>query len=107
MHEEHFVFRKDIGTDNALSNTVNEIETVIANEQYVMVVFLDIKGAFDNVTTSAIMKSMINHGVPITIQRWYKNYLDNRFSESAIGLERGRCKNNKGCPQGGVTSATW
>ena len=94
MHEKQFAFRKDIGTDNALSNTVNEIEKGIANQEYVMVVFLDIKGAFDNVTTSAIMKSMINHGVPIMIQKWYKNYLDNRFSESAIGLERGRCKNS-------------
>ena len=62
------------------TNTVNENEKGIANQEYVMVVFLNIKGAFDDVTTPALMKAMINHGVPIMIQTWYKNYLNNSLS---------------------------
>ena len=39
--------------------------------QYVIVVLLDIKGAFDNITTDAINKSMIDSQIPDTIRKWY------------------------------------
>ena len=107
MHRNQFAFRKDMGTDNALSNTVNEIERGLANNEYVILVLLDIKGAFDNVNTAAIITAMENHGIPDTIQRWYTKFLQNRYSETTIGLQKGRCKNNRGFPQGGVTSAPW
>ena len=38
MHKNQFAFRKDMGTDNALSNTVNEIESGLANNEYVILV---------------------------------------------------------------------
>jgi hypothetical protein len=58
MHEVPFGFVKGRSTEHALSATVNEIEKGLHGKEFVFATLLDIKGAFDNIKTSAIIKAM-------------------------------------------------
>ena len=69
-----------------------------------IVIDLDIKGAFDNVSTEAVIKAMENKRVEQNIIDWYGDYLHNRTCESTLGGSTKIVKLNKGCPQGGVAS---
>lgn len=103
-HKDQFAFQKDLGTDHALSKTVNEIERGLFKMEFVMVILLDIKGAFDNILPNAINQSMIDSNIPELIRAWYYNYLTNRDCESSLGKSTTRAVLKKGCPQGAVLS---
>jgi hypothetical protein len=63
MHEDQFGFMKGKSTEHALSATVNEIEKGFHKKECVVVTLLDIKGPFDNIKPSAIIKAMRKQGV--------------------------------------------
>jgi hypothetical protein len=56
MHEDQFGFVKGRSTEHALSATVNKIEKGLHEKEFVVATLLDIKGAFDNIKPSAIIK---------------------------------------------------
>jgi hypothetical protein len=78
MYEDQFGFMKGISTEHALSATVNEIEKGFHKKEFVVVTLLDIKGAFDNIKTSDIIKAMRKQGVRHKVCKWYKHYLTNQ-----------------------------
>jgi retron-type reverse transcriptase len=63
MHEDQFGFVKGRSTEHALSATVKEIEKGLHEKEFVVATLLDIKGAFDNIKSSAIIKAMKKQGV--------------------------------------------
>jgi hypothetical protein len=79
LHDNQFAFRKGRSTEHALSKTVNYIETHTDKvNSYVVGVFMDIRGAFDNISTESIREAMAKHDVDEIIQSWYGHYLENR-----------------------------
>ena len=64
MHEQQYAFQKGKSTDVAISRTVTELERGTMQYDYIVAVFLDIKGAFDNLSYDAQIKAMENHNVP-------------------------------------------
>ena len=104
LHHQQFAFQKDKGTDNALSNTVNLIEEGLLQKQYVIAVFLDIKGAFDNITPQAISKALDDCRIPTSIKNWYMNLLRNRNCECTIGNNTVEAILKTGITQGSVLS---
>jgi hypothetical protein len=78
MHKNQHAFRKNNSCDIAVSRVVNFIEKSIFNGQFTLGVFLDIQGAFDNVSTNSIKEGMEAHGFPPEITHWYLNYIQNR-----------------------------
>ena len=104
FHREQFAFQKDKGTDHALSATIDSMEKGLGQNEFMIVIFLDIQGAFDNITPDAILQSMIDSNFPEPIRNWYYNLLTNREGECKLG----QCTKNavlvRGCPQGGVLS---
>ena len=104
LHWKQFAFQKDKGTDNALSNTVDSIEQGLLNHQFVIVVFLDIKGAFDNIKPTAILKAMEDCNIPRNIRNWYFNLLTNRNCECTIGNHTVEAVLKTGMTQGSVLS---
>ena len=96
--------RRQRSTDSALTNMVGYIESALQRDEFAMVVFLDIKGAFDNVNTLSVVQGMEEKGVEEHIVKWYKHYLQNRqISVDVNGVTEQRqllC----GTPQGGVLS---
>ena len=61
----------------ALSIMVDNIKSTIRQGQYPLGVFLDIEGAFDNLSSQAIASGMNSHCFPTYISKWLKKYLDN------------------------------
>ena len=66
--------------------------------------FLDIEGAFDNITNDALLQGMESHKIPEHIISWYKHYLFNRTCFSTLGNETIERKIAKGTPQKGILS---
>jgi hypothetical protein len=71
--------RKDHCTENALSHMVDRIERAMIEKQAALVVFLDIKGAFDNLHSEVIAHGMCKHDIDEDIILWLQNYLDHRY----------------------------
>jgi hypothetical protein len=78
MHEYQFGFVKGRSTEHALSATVNEIEKGLHEKEFFVATLLDIKGAFDNINPSAIIKVMKKQGVRQKVCNMYHQYLTNR-----------------------------
>ena len=69
-----------------------------------MGVFLDIQGAFDNVSAKAIKQSMEKRGLPKPLIKWYDHYVGNRrlqVDHNGVQITRYLVR---GTPQGGVLS---
>jgi hypothetical protein len=58
MHKRQQAFRKGHSYDDSLTGTVNTIEHAMHNGQLAVTVFLYIHGAFDNITSDAIVLAM-------------------------------------------------
>ena len=54
LHKNQYGFRKARSTDSALTSFVGRIEYALLNNEYALAVFLDIQGAYDNLTNGAI-----------------------------------------------------
>ena len=59
---------------------VNKLEKAVLQGGMALGVFIDIKGAFDNLSTQAAIKGMKSHNFPARIDRMVLHYLLNRGS---------------------------
>jgi ribonuclease HI len=105
MHKNQFGFRKGRSTEHALCTAVDTIEKGMNRGQYVLGVFCDISGAFDNVSFSSITTAMLKRGVAPCLVAWYEHFLRNRTVTSSLGSSTATVRPGKGAPQGGVLSA--
>ena len=103
-HDRQYAFRKNRSTENALSNSINSIERHMENGEFCIAIYLDIKGAFDNVTTDAIVRAMSKKKLDYEIINWYEDYLRHRTCESTLGGSKVRVQLTRGSPQGGCAS---
>ena len=104
MSVDQHGFRKGHSTATAISSLVDKIEMNIFRDNYALGVFLDIEGAFDNVTTEKVIAAMKRKNFPATIIRWYSHYLKNRCSFSTCSDGNVTRQLVKGTPQGGIMS---
>jgi ribonuclease HI len=104
MHDNQHAFRKNHSCDIALSRVVGHIEKSILNGQYTLGVFLDIQGAFDNITIDSLESGMKAHGFPTQMTSWYINYMRTRSCQSTLFDSTIVRFLTKGTPQGGVFS---
>ena len=104
LHPRQFAFRKNMSTGNALSESINSIEKNLLWGRFVIAIYLDIRGAFDNVRTRAIIRALKNRGVESTVLNMYEYYLENRTCEATLGGSKCLAKLNQGTPQGGPGS---
>jgi hypothetical protein len=63
MQEDQFGFVKGRSTEHALLATVTKVKRGLHKKECVTTTLLDIKGAFDNIKPSAIIKAMKKQGV--------------------------------------------
>ena len=102
--ERQFGFRKGVSTETALHKVVHRIERRIAQKGYVLGTFLDIEGAFDNVSFEAISKSLHDSPIDASTAGWITNMVSNRYVTIEHKNVKKRIKVKRGCPQGGVLS---
>ena len=97
-------FRERMSTDTALTTVVDKIEQGLLNKEITVAVFLDIKGAFDNIKIDYALEEMRHKGVEEEICSWYGKYLLNRNSTIELNDYRNRFGIDRGLPQGGNLS---
>jgi retron-type reverse transcriptase len=79
LNKNQHDFRKGHCTENALSHMTDSIERAMDDKKVALVVYLDIKGAFDNLATNVIVHGMNKHDVDDNITKRLKEYLDSRY----------------------------
>ena len=84
LNVNQHAFRKGSSCDSALSDMVNDIEKSIHRDEYALGVFLDITGAFDNLSLEAAEQGMEQAGFDPTIRAWYSHYLHNRQATADV-----------------------
>jgi ribonuclease HI len=104
MHKNQHAFRRGHSTEIPLSELTHYVEQAFVNKEYVISVFLDIIGAFNNVSHEAIVTSMKKHNFPDDILEWYSNYTCNRTVEFNAGNKIFTRYLIDGFAQGGILS---
>eukprot|EP00116_Pleurobrachia_bachei_P001451 sb/3461713/ len=79
IHPLQFGFTPGRGTDQAISALVTKIEGALHKREIAACIFLDIKGAFDQVNKSQLIKSLGEHGCPKEICNIFRTFLDHRI----------------------------
>ena len=69
MHPNQHAFRMGRSCDSAITHAVNYIEHGLENGEKVLGVFLDIKGAFNNIKTNPAIKCLTQQGIPSWIPK--------------------------------------
>ena len=75
LHKNQHGFRKARSTDSALTSFVGRIEYAFLNNEYALAVFLDIQGAFDNLTNGAIIRALRARGCDELFINWILDFL--------------------------------
>jgi hypothetical protein len=71
-----------------------------------MTIFVDVRGAFDNVWWPALIRNLRNRGIPHEMLVMLKSYLTDREVEFTQGDVTVRKQTTKGCLQGSVLGPT-
>ena len=97
-------FKKGASTESAIHHLTRRIEDGMINNQDSIGIFLDIEGAFDNISFRAIKEGLIEAGIPPTIARWIFAITSNRTITLSYSGESITRRATKGSAQGGVLS---
>lgn len=104
LSQSQHAYVKGKSVETALHSVVSSIEYGMENKIYTLAAFIDIEGAFNNVTTSAIRKGLREIGTEDYVINWITYVLENRTIISELGESTRRRNVNRGTPQGGVIS---
>jgi hypothetical protein len=107
IHRNQHAFRKGHSTDIALNKVVNKIEASLFKKEFCVGVFLDIEGAYDNITPDSIITAMHKLHIPDPIIHWFQQYMQHRTCEYTIGGDIFDRELTTGVTQGGVSSPTF
>ncbi len=84
LNVNQHAFHKGSSCDSALLHVVDEIEGLILRDHYALGIFLNIKGAFNNLNIELSIQGMLNKGFPPHITRWHSYYLQHQSVETKI-----------------------
>lgn len=104
LSKRQFGFRRGCSTESALHKIVHKIERRIAMKGYVLGTFLDIEGAFDNVSFEAVKRALYSTRMDKSTANWIIAMVTNRHITLNYKDASKRIEATKGCPQGGVLS---
>ena len=104
IHSNQWAFKPGGGTLPPLHKLVEKVERTFHQKEIAVAVFLDIRGAFDNISVQAIGKAMRDRGWPKMICSWITNMLSERLVTAFLDGYSVQKKVNKGSSQGGVSS---
>ena len=85
LHPSQFGFRRGKSCDHAISNLVHEIEQSLVGRGITVGIFIDISGAFDNVSTEYILKVLRNSPASKSVYNLIEYILSNRRVTYTLG----------------------
>ena len=104
LSSNQFGFRRGHSTEAAVHSLVAKIEEALAHGNYALGVFLDIEGAFDNVSFDALDKALSNSPSHRLVNSWISAMVRNRIVIYTLGDCTTLRHIIRGCPQGGILS---
>ena len=104
LNKRQYGFTKGASTETALHKLVNKIEKAIINSGMALGTFLDIEGAFDNVTFDAIERALNKKCESASVNKWIMSMITTRSTTVELNGHKRRIQIKRGCPQGGILS---
>ena len=99
-----YEFRAGVSTETALQEFVRRIELSLTKKRTALGMFLDIVGAFNNITHKGIAYALRDLVVPLFLVYWIENVLRHRTVQVELG-EKIKREVVKGNLQGGSLSS--
>ena len=94
-------FRPKHSTESAVLNALNRWFLNIDQGKYNLVVFLDLRKAFDTVNHEILLKKLEHYGVHGTELKWFPSYLRDRKQYTVVGAIKSQLGSiSHGVPQG-------
>ena len=105
LPEGHMGGRKTRGTETALLALTDFVRKRRAENKWVLGLFLDVQGAFNNVSKSALVHRLKTKRTPVKLVQWIESFLSNRSSSFKINSFTSTSFNiDTGIPQGSPIS---
>ncbi|KAL7289662.1 hypothetical protein TKK_0016390 [Trichogramma kaykai] len=106
LSESQFGFRKSRSCIDNLSIFVNYTQKAFFEGQRVVAVFLDIKGAYNNVVPELLVKDLAQLNIPLEYLKFFQQLLCERtlIPTNLANPEVTQIETNKGLPQGSCLS---
>lgn len=104
LHNKQYGFRPGRSTDDAIIDVLQTIEN--SEDKYVLGIFLDITGAFDNAWWAKIVVQLNEYGVIGNELNVIKDYFIDRYAILQFRDAKAEKKLTMGCPQGSVLGPT-
>jgi len=102
LSDAQHAYRKGRSTDTALHSLEFSIERGFRNKEYSLAAFLDIEGAFNNVTPTAITGALTELAIERPIVGLINTMLTSRVVYSTMESDHSTRNISRGTPQGGV-----
>lgn len=104
LNRNQHAFQQGYSTDTALHSLISKIEYTLSNKEFMVSTFMDVEGAFDNVSFEAINKHLLDCGTNEIIRNWISFMLSHRKINFYHKGEQVSATATRGTPQGGVLS---
>lgn len=79
LSSTQFGFRKGKGVHDCLNIFKTDIQLSLSKNEYLFAIFVDIKGAYDNINLAILESKIIELGIPLTTAKWITKYFKNRI----------------------------
>ena len=105
LSNNQYGFRQNCSTIHAIYDLVYNIETYKDANNYVAVIFLDLKKAFDSVNHNTLINKLYSLGIRGLVLDWFTSYLRSRPIHTKINSTISSGQTLKtGVPQGSILS---
>jgi len=105
FHRGQFGCRRGRGTSDAVAQLVAKVEKAWGTKRTALALLLDVKGAFDRVDKTQLLRRMTQVGIAGNIVRWVASFLSNRRAMLVIDGRTGETRDiQAGLPQGSPVS---
>lgn len=101
LHPRQFGFRKGRSTEDAINQALEHVKEI--DEKYVVGIFIDISGAFDNLWWPALFARLRDINCPRQLYESFLDYFKNRLVKIKNQNSTVSKTTTKGCPQGSVS----
>lgn len=107
LHTNQYGFMPQRGTEDALYALVGHLRAEIKAKKIVLLISLDIEGAFDNAWWPALKKQMVAKNCPANIYALVASYLEDRNIRVNYARATSEKGTTKGCVQGSIAGPTF
>ena len=104
LSASQYGFRAGVSTETALHEFVRRVEHCLVRKKPALGIFLDIVGAFDNVTFRSFVAALRGLGMSKVLTSWIENLVRHRTVRVELYGDKVKREVVKGNPQGGILS---